>query len=133
MDDNSRLEFTGPSRRRYYIAGRAGTVAVGGSAMGAVDYAGDEDWFEVELVADREYQIHIEGSPTHRGTLSDPYLCGIHDSDGNLIANTDDDDGGTGLNSSVYFVAPDSGAYYIAAGAFGEHIGTYTVGIVDVL
>ena len=156
---NSRLEFTAPESETYYIAagaygehtgdyrlsvgvagddypastGATGTVAVGGSAMGAVDYAGDEDWFEVELVADREYQIHIEGSPTHRGTLSDPYLYGIHDSDGNLIANTDNDDGGTGLNSSVYFVAPDSGAYYIAAGAFGEHIGTYTVGIVDVL
>ena len=156
---NSRLDFTAPESETYYIAagaygehtgdyrlsvgaagddypastGATGTVAVGGSAMGAVDYAGDEDWFEVELVADREYQIHIEGSPTHRGTLSDPYLYGIHDSDGNLLANTDNDDGGTGLNSSVYFVAPDSGAYYIAAGAFGEHIGTYTVGIVDVL
>ena len=47
--------------------------------MGAVDYAGDEDWFEVELVADREYQIHIEGSPTDRGTLSDPYTVGIVD------------------------------------------------------
>ena len=113
--------------------GSAGTVAVGGSATGEIERAGDEDWFAIELIAGRRYQIDLEGWWTGRGTLVDPYLCGIHDSDGNLIANTDDDDGGTGLNSSVYFVAPDSGAYYIAAGAFGEHIGTYTVGIVDVL
>ena len=47
--------------------GSAGTVAVGGSATGAVDYAGDEDWFAVELVAGRQYRIHLEGSADARG------------------------------------------------------------------
>ena len=160
---NSRLEFTAPESGAYYIAAGAygehtgayrlivddpgddpgddypastattGTVAVGGSATGEVDYAGDEDWFAVELVADRDYQIDIEGSMTDRGTLIDPYLYGIHDSDGNLLANTGNDDGGTGFNSRLDFVAPESGAYYIAAGAFGDDAGTYTVEVADVL
>ena len=157
---NSRLEFTAPGSGTYYIAtgayaehtgdyrltvddaaddysasstGTTGTVAVGGSAAGAVDYPGDEDWFAVELEVGRIYRIDLEGAATDRGTLSDPTLYGIYDIDGNLIANTDDDDGGTGLNSSVYFVAPDSGAYYIAAGAFGELAGTYTVEVMDLL
>ena len=127
------MAFVYPVHGNCHQGQRGDAVAVGGSATGAVDYAGDEDWFAVELVAERQYRIHLEGSATHRDALEDPFLRGIHDSDGNLIANTDDDDGGTGLNSSVYFIAPDSGAYYIAAGAFGEHIDTYTVGIVDVL
>ena len=156
---NSRLAFTAPGSGTYYIAagafgedtgayrlivddagddypastGTTGTVVVGGSAAGEVDYAGDEDWFAVELVAGREYQIHIEGFPTDRGTLGDPYLYGIHDVDGHLLADTANDDGGTGYNSRLEFVAPESGTYYIAVGAFGEDTGTYTVEVADLL
>ncbi len=158
-DFNSRLEFTAPESDTYYIAagafgddtgdyrltvdyvtdnypastGTTGTVVVGGSAAGEVDYAGDEDWFAVELVAGREYQIHIEGSPTDRGTLGDPTLYGIHDLDGNLLENTGNDDGGIGFNSRLEFTAPESGTYYIAVGAFGEDTGTYTVEVADLL
>ena len=113
-------------------AGATGTVAVGAPAAGAVDYAGDEDWFAVELVAGRDYRIDLEGSPTDRGTLADPFLYGIHDSDGNLLADAANDEGGTGYNSRLEFTAPGSGTYYIAAGAYGEDIGTYIVEVMDV-
>ena len=36
--------------------------------------------------ADTIYRIDLEGSPTGAGTLEDPYLYGIHDADGYLIA-----------------------------------------------
>ncbi len=108
-------------------------MVVGGSAAGTVDYAGDVDWFAIELVAGQDYQIDFEGSSTDRGSLGDPFLYGIHDLDGNLLANTSNDDGGTEFNSRLEFTAPDSGIYYIAVGAFGEDTGTYTVEVADLL
>ena len=83
----------------------SGRVAVGDTATGTLSsndevwpgdhnwFAVDEDWFAVELVAGRTYVIDLRGSPTDDGTLSDPYLLGIYDSDGNGISNTTNDDG----------------------------------------
>ena len=95
-----------------------GRVAVGETATGAIGTARDRDWFAVELVAGHVYRIDLKGSPTGDGTLSDPYLRGIHDAEGNLIANTTNDDGGVGRNSQVTFTATRSGTYHVAAGAF---------------
>ena len=71
--------------------------------------------------AGREYQIDLEGWRTDRGSLDDPVLLGIHDVDGTLITGTTDDDGGAGLNSRVRFEAPETGTYYIAAGAYEDY------------
>ena len=57
----------------------AGRIVVGDTATGNIGTWGDRDWFAVELVAGREYQIDLRGSPTGDGTLRDPYLHGIHD------------------------------------------------------
>ena len=114
-------------------ASTSGRVAVGDTATGNVGSNGDRDWFAVELVAGRTYVIDLRGSPTDDGTLSDPYLGGIHDSDGNLIARTTNDDGGEGYNSRVTFTATGSGTHYIAAGAAGifSGRGTYEVEVTD--
>ena len=109
-----------------------GTVAVDGTTTGLIaPYAGDLDWFAVELVAGRTYTIDLRGSPTDDGTLSDPLLYGIHDADGNRISGTRNDDGGEGYNSRLTFTATESGTHYIAAGAFGWNWGTYTVEVTD--
>ena len=108
-----------------------GTVAVGGSTTGTIETAYDHDWFAVELVAGRTYVIDLRGSPTDDGTLSDPYLRGIHDAGGNRISNTANDDGGQGYNSRVTFTATESGTHYIAAGAYTSHQGTYEVEVTD--
>ena len=86
--------------------------------------------FAVELVAGRTYVIDLRGSPTGDGTLSDPYLRGIYDADGNRISGTTDDDGGQSYNSRVTFTATESGTHYIAAGAFSGQ-GTYEVEVTD--
>ena len=114
-------------------ASTSGRVAVGDTATGNVGSNGDRDWFAVELVAGRTYVIDLRGSPTDDGTLSDPYLGGIHDSGGNLIARTTNDDGGQGYNSRVTFTATGSGTHYIAAGAAGifSGRGTYEVEVTD--
>ena len=108
-----------------------GSVAVGGTATGEIGSSGDRDWFAVDLVAGRTYVIDLRGSPTSDGTLSDPYLRGIHDADGNLISGTTNDDGGEGRNSQLTFTATASGTHYIAAGAYSSRQGTYELEVTD--
>ena len=69
-----------------------GTVAVGGSAPGDLQFTGDRDWFAVTLVAGRTCRIDLEGSHNSAGTLRDPYLHGIHDANGTLIDGTANDE-----------------------------------------
>ena len=157
---NSRVYFTAGADATYYVAagaieyghaqgtytlsvaevpdnfpagtGTTGTVAVGGSATGEIDYVNDRDWFAVTLEVGTIYRIDLKGSWTGDGTLPDPYLCGVHDADGNLLAGTTNDDGGLGLNSRVYFTAGADATYYVAAGAAGYYCGTYTLSVTEV-
>ncbi len=108
-----------------------GAVAVDGTTFGEIEAAGDTDWFAVDLVAGFDYRIDLEGMATNSGTLSDTYLRGLYDSTGTLIADTLDDDGGQGLNSRLEFTAEASDTYYIAAGAFADHTGTYKVTVTE--
>jgi len=110
----------------------SGTVAVDGSVTGTLETANDTDWFRVELVAGREYVIDLKGAPTSDGTLSDPFLRGIHSADGTLLASSTNDDGGTGLNSQLTFSPDADGVYYISAGAYGNSAGTYTLAVANV-
>ena len=112
----------------------AGLVSAGGTARGEIEGPGDADWFAVELVRGEDIPNRPRGpSRTGRGTLEDPLLLGIHDADGDLIDGTTNDDGGVGHNSRLEFVAPETGTYYIAAGAYEDHFGTYTLAVMDVL
>ena len=155
---NSRLEFVVTASGTYYVAAGAylsnigtyrlsvadisddypattdttGVVTVGGSATGVIEVKDDRDWFAVELVGGKAYRIDLEGSETGRGTLDDPYLRGVYTSEGTLVADSDDDDGGEGSNSQVTFVASATGTYYIAAGADGTAAGSYTVSVADI-
>ncbi len=156
---NSRLEFTAPESATYYIAAAAhaahtgsyrlsvaevvddypastitgAVVTVGGSATGDIEGPGDGDWFAVELVEGQEYRIDLEGWRTSAGTLEDPNLLGVYDDEGILFEGTANDDGGEGLNSRASFEAPETGTYYIAAGAYEDYTGTYTLSVMDVL
>ena len=109
-----------------------GTVAVDGTATGAIETARDQDWFAVELVAGRTYVFDLEGSRTNGGTLSDPYIRGIYDASGSLLPGTSDDDGGSGLNSRLTYTPAQSGTHYVSAGAYSVREGTYTLSVTDV-
>ena len=82
-------------------------------------------------MAGRTYTIDLRGRPTADGTLSDPYLRGIHDAQGNLLSGTTNDDWGGTYNSRVTFTATETGTHYIAAGAFSSRQGTYEVEVTD--
>ena len=110
----------------------SGKVEVGGSVTGNINAARDHDWFAVELEAGREYQIDLEGSPTERGTLEDPWLPGIYDSSGTPILGTGDDDGGENFNSRMLFTPDATGTYYVAAAEANDtNTGTYTLSVRD--
>ena len=153
---NARVYFTAPETDTYYVAARgvggmgtykllvtdttvpddfsastdtAGTVPVGGSATGEIGTAQDVDWFAVTLEAGMTYQFDLKGSWTDDGTLGNPVLRGVHDENGNLIADTRNDNGGTGSNSRLTFTAWESGTYYIAADGRENQEGTYTLSV----
>ena len=110
-----------------------GTVGVSESATGSIDLVGDRDWFAVTLEADNFYRFDLKGAATGDGTLRDPYLAGIHDSEGNLIANTTNDDSGEGQNSQLGFIADATDTYYVSVGAEGGwgSWGTYTLYVLS--
>ena len=111
--------------------GTTGAVAVGGSTTGEIERSFDRDWFAVELEANTTYQIDLEGSGAFAGTLRDPSAYGIHNSNGNFISGTGNDDFGMGWNSRVEFTPTADGTYYVAAGAYGGLTGTYTLSVVE--
>ena len=119
-----------------------GRIAVGGSVTGMIERivnvhhegASETDWFAVELVAGTTYRMDLKGSTTGHGTLYDPYLYGIFDSDGNRIPNTANDDSySPSRNSWVEFTPEEDGTYFIAAGAYAgeaKNTGTYTLTVI---
>ena len=111
--------------------GTRGTAAMDGSVTGEIEVGGDEDWFAVTLEAGRTYQFHLRGAWSGAGTLPDPYLRGIHDYTGALIAGTENNDADFGTDSRVRFTPGSTGTYYVAAAADGDDTGTYTLWVED--
>ncbi|PRY72472.1 DUF4214 domain-containing protein [Marivita geojedonensis] len=106
-----------------------GSISVGGSSTGRIDFASDADWFEANLAAGRVYRIDL--TPNGASALADPVFNGVYDSGGMLINNTSNDDGGTGTSSSIQFVTEQAGTYYLSAGAFGTGTGQYRLELTD--
>ena len=117
--------------------GTAGRVDVGASATGNIGAVNDEDWFRVDLEAGKFYQIDLEGVSGGGGTLADPYLYDIHDSSGNAISGTENDDVDPDndiYDSQIIFTPTAAGTYYLVAGDVdGLATGTYTLSVREVL
>nr|MEA2798635.1 serralysin [Phenylobacterium sp.] len=110
-------------------ANPVGRIAVGGSASGALQIAGDRDWFAVQFQAGATYTINLVGRAGGGGTLADPFLR-LHDSGGTLLASNDDITPGSNSDSRLVFTAPSSGTYYVDAGGFVDgYTGTYRVDV----
>jgi serralysin len=106
------------------------TISVGGSAVGEIEAEGDVDFFEVTLTAGVTYQIDLEGDETGSGSLGDPFLTGIFNSNGSRVAGSNDD-AGVVTNSRILFTPSVSGTYYVGASSFDNvtitDTGTYTL------
>ncbi|WP_229747788.1 DUF4214 domain-containing protein [Marivita lacus] len=107
-----------------------GTIAPGSTATGRIDFAQDQDWFEVSLAANRLYEISlvpVDGD----NALADPFFNGVYDANGVLIQNTANDDGGPGTSSALQFVTDVGGTFYLSAGGFANATGQYRVELND--
>ena len=82
----------------------------------------DHDWFRIWLDKGITYSFTLDGISLG-GTLQDPQLS-LRSVTGRLL--TQDDNSGTGSDAEIYYSAPDSGWYYLDAGASGNATrGTY--------
>ena len=151
---NSWLEFQAPAAGAYYVEARGFTEdatgryainvvggEIGDNMEGAealmpngdartsfIGSAGDVDWFAVELVEGRPYRFYADGAEGD-GALADPLLT-LYDSTGAQVAQ--DDDGGRGLNSYLYFASPTGGTYFAAVSSYDQQsTGRYTLRAVD--
>ena len=93
----------------------------------------DTDWFRASLTAAQEYRIEMLGNPSVNScTIRAPIIYGIHDSDGNLIANTGWSHADRTHHEKLNFTPDTTGDYYIAltGDTGGDHgIGTYILAL----
>ena len=99
----------------------SGTVLVGESTPGGVDYVGDEDWFFIDLEAARTYSLQVAGP------VSAPVMVGVYNTAGTEVTA-----GVSGLESAEATFTPDTTAlYYVAVAATDIQTGAYTLTVTD--
>ena len=105
------------------IAGNAQTVAllaVGANASSTIGFAGDHDWFRIDLQAGHQYRFNAGGFNT---------ALTLRDSAGQQLAFNDDSNGT--LNSEITFSAGSTGTYFLDVQGWNNLTGTYTLGATD--
>jgi subtilisin family serine protease len=111
------------------IAGDTSTTAVlslGDSIAGALEQAGDTDWYAVDVEAGQNYDFSLTRSGDT--PMEDPRLI-LFDDTGNFI--TSDDDSGEDLDAAISYQAATTGRVFISAGAFDldTDMGTYEIAL----
>ena len=86
-----------------------GSINVGQTIVGEHPFGDIEDWYEIRLIAGREYTFESKGSATGTGTMTDPYLR-LLDSSFNIAF---DDDSGTGTNARLIYTPTETDTYYV--------------------
>ena len=95
-------------------------------ATGAVDQAGERDWYQISLTAGQRVTFDLSGAGAGRGSLGDGVLM-IYDAFGRLLAT--DDNSGPGQDARLTFTATGSGVYYIVVAGVGSSAGTYQLNV----
>lgn len=99
-----------------------GAVAIGDSTTGSIEISGDQDWFQVTLVAGQAYEFHLNSASA--SGLGDPQLS-LYNNFGSLLASNNDGD--DGLNSRIAYTPSKSGTYYLSASDHLTNTGDYIV------
>ena len=97
-------------------------LAAGATRASAVDFAGDQDWYRVDLTAGNTYQINLAASA---GSPLDAYLR-VLDSSGNEIGHNDD---ALGTNSRLSVQVLTSGTYFVSAQGYQSSAGAYSLSL----
>jgi len=111
-DYSSDINTTGVLSRldSYFVYDFAGN--------GIFDWAGDIDWFALDVTAGQEYTVFVNGQYNYDARMyADGFLNGVYDSAGTYIPQTRDADSGAARgDAKSSFVATTTGTYYVAAG-----------------
>ena len=106
-----------------------GALGAGATVSGALQSAGDRDWFQVSFQSGVTYTITERGWHSGSGTLADPFLR-LHDASGAVVTSNDDIVAGSNPDSQIVFTATSSGTYYVEAGSFVDgYTGTYRLSL----
>ena len=86
----------------------------------AIDVAGDQDWFRVNMVGGYRYDFAMDAAT---GSNLDPSLC-LRNAAGTQLAFNDD---AVGKNSRLSFTTMTDGTFFISAQAYKAYVGGYTL------
>ena len=111
------------------------TLLVGKRFQGTLDSKFDEDWIRVDLLADKTYDITLQGIGPDADTDT---VLRIYNSEGEQAGFHDDVDYAAGRVNSRFAFSPEvTGAYFISVGAYTgnptqDNSGLYQVALYDV-
>ncbi|MBX3511188.1 MAG: PPC domain-containing protein [Hyphomonadaceae bacterium] len=107
-------------------ASTRGRVTAGSPVTGALEYAGDVDWYRLNARRGVVYRIALNGGDGE-GALRDPLVRVLSASGEELAYN---DDGPNGLNSYLEFTPNASGPVFIEARGYADaYEGRYTLDV----
>lgn len=101
----------------------SGTIAIGGSSLGNIERADDQDWFKVHLRGGVIYRFDAIGDGSQQ--INDTTLR-IFDSTGNDTGFFDDD-ANNSFFAELFFSPRTDGDYFVDVGGFATDTGTYQV------
>jgi serralysin len=124
------------------------TVDAASHTIGTINTIGDEDYYQVTLVAGQTYQIGMYGYSGGPSLVANPdSYVEVYGADGTTLlasgdggAHTPQNDVNSGFDVLMTFTAPTSGTYYINARAFdqdptngtkGDTVGDYELFVHD--
>ncbi len=93
----------------------------GVSTQSTVDVSGDQDWWQIDLVAGASYRFNMNAAI---GSPLDSYLR-LLDSSGAVLSYNDDSL--NSLNSQLDYTATRSGTYYLSAQGYSNSTGGYAL------
>jgi len=99
------------------------SVEVGGSRLGTVDSAGDQDFYAATLVAGVRYTFTAGWAP---GSGFPDFRLLLFDSNGALLKANDNANWWT-PDAAVHFTAPDDGTYFLGVRGKGAGTGAFRV------
>ncbi len=116
---------------RYHPIGvaPAGAPTSGGASRGRINYAGDTDIHEVELIGGLRYVIEALGADSGSGSLADPEVR-IRDFSGETIA-ADTSDAGSGAEDRLLYMPDDTGVHFIDVRGADTETGSYRVAVSE--
>lgn len=115
----------------FDIADNPGTtvkLAVGGSAVSAIDDAYDRDWYRVTLEAGKTYQFDVTGTRAANGFLDDSTLR-LRSGSGGMIAY--DDDSGATFDAQITYSPFETGVFFLDVGGAIGSTGGYLISVSD--